>query len=928
VTAPELVRPLAGGAERIVSLQAAQQHGVAGLSTAPRTVRILVENVLRRAIAREEDVDAALGLAGELIAACAAAGPAREIAIRPTRLILQDHTGVPVLSDFASLRSLVQEQGGDPRSVRPTLPVDLVIDHSVEVDAWGGHDAVARNMAREFRLNRERFRFLRWAQEAIDGLRIVPPGRGIVHQMNLEHLAQVAMRDADGWLAPDFVLGTDSHTPMIGGIGVLGWGVGGIEAETALLGHAISLRSPEVVGVRLDGALAPGVTATDLALTMTELLRAVGVVGRFVEFHGPGISTLSASDRATVANMAPEYGCTVAFFPVDTLTLDYLRLTGRSEDQVARVAAYTREQGLFDTGEPAELAFAKSVALDLSHVEPSVAGPRRPQDRLALGAVAGSFPPATVDRDAATATAAATAAGLRDGAIALAAITSCTNTSNAGAMVTAGLVARNAVARGLTPPPWVKTSLAPGSRAVVRYLQAAGLLAPLEALGFAVAGFGCTTCIGNSGRLTPDVEAAVRDAGLRPAAVLSGNRNFEGRIHRDVATAYLASPGLVVAYALAGTVLTDLGEDALGTGADGAPVRLADLWPAPDEIAAALAAVSAADFAAEKAELFAGGEDWAALDFPSGPVYDWPEDSTYLVRSPFFDAHRPPAGDLRGARVLVFAGDSTTTDHISPAGAITRASPGGRYLTEAGVAATELSSYGCRRGNHEVMLRGAFSNPKFRNRLTPETRGSATIHLPTGRPMAVHEAAAAYAAEDVPVVIVAGRDYGFGSSRDWAAKAPALLGVRAVLAQSFERIHRSNLIGTGIVPLQFLDDEGPDALGLTGHEHLDVLGFAAIAVRGEVEVRARDDAGDELARWRMLARVDTEGELEYLRNGGFLRTIAAPLLSAARTDGRSTAAAQAPGASAIASIETSSPRGSRTWAGAERAGGGSGMCRA
>ncbi|MFB7664057.1 aconitate hydratase AcnA [Kitasatospora sp. NPDC056138] len=869
-----------GGEARFVSLAAAEAGGLPEIATAPRTVRILVENILRTALTTTEDdpdaaqaaVSTALATAAALIAGCTGRGTEQEIDFRPTRLILQDHTGVPVLADLASLRSIMAQRGLDPQLARPALPVDLVIDHSVEAGAWAKPEAVSLNMAREFELNRERYRFLRWAQQEIPGLRVVPPGRGIVHQMNLEHLARVVMPDPAGLLAPDIVLGTDSHTPMVGSLGVLGWGVGGIEAETALLGHSISLLSPPVLGVRLVGELPAGSTATDLALTMTEFLRRTGVVGHFVEFFGPGVASLGVPDRATVSNMAPEYGCTVAFFPVDEATLDYLRLTGRPPEEVARVEAYTRAQGLFvPLDSPQEPVCARTVEFDLSAVEPSVSGPRRPQERMPLAAVPGSFTgqaPKPVDDQT-----------VPDGAVALAAITSCTNTSNPQSMVTAGLVARKAVERGLTVPEWVKTTLAPGSRAVVHYLEAAGLLPYLEKLGFGVAGFGCTTCIGNSGGLTPTAEAA-KDAGVRLAAVLSGNRNFEGRIHPDVAAAYLASPALVVAYALAGTVTTDLDPQPVGTDPEGREVLLAELWPSPAEIAEAVSRVAREHFEREKAELFLGSADWLNLTFPSGPVYDWPQDSGYLVRTPFFDQeHARPLADLHGARVLVFAGDSTTTDHISPAGSIQPHSPAGRYLQQAGVQPAEFNSYGCRRGNHEVLVRGVFANPKFANRLTPELRGSHTVHLTSGQVMNIHEASLTYAAEGVPVVILAGRDYGFGSSRDWAAKGPALLGVRAVLAESFERIHRSNLIGMGIVPLQFLPGENADSLGLTGRELLDVRGLDGVRPRGEVTVRALDGtSGAVLAEWQMHARVDTTRELDYVRRGGFLRAVAAKLL--------------------------------------------------
>ncbi|WP_045699988.1 aconitate hydratase AcnA [Streptomyces rubellomurinus] len=869
---------------RYVSLAAAEEMGLVGISSAPRSLRVLVENTLRAAAAAKagstgDSLRQAVLSANSLIAAATANGPVSEVEFRPTRLVLQDHSGIPVLADLASLRSIMADRGLDPRLARPALPVDLVVDHSVEVASWARPDALSLNMRREYELNGERYRFLRWAQQEISGLRVVPPGRGIVHQMHLEHLARVVLPDGDGLIAPDTVLGTDSHTPMVGALGVLGWGVGGIEAETVLLGHSVSLLSPQVIGVRLTGELPVGSTATDLALTMTEFLRNVGVVGRFVEFFGPGVCALSVPDRATLSNMAPEYGCTVAFFPVDDTTLRYLELTGRGAEEIRLVEAYCKEQGLFAGADAsADPEFARVLDFDLSAVEPSAAGPRRPQDRLPLGTVPASFPEPS---GAALAGAAEGRRELADGAVAIAAITSCTNTANPHSMVTAGLVARKAVQRGLAVPSWVKTSLAPGSRAVVHYLEAAGLLPDLEKLGFSVAGFGCTTCIGNSGGLAPEAEERARTEGVRLAAVLSGNRNFEGRIHPDVAAAYLASPALVVAYALAGTVLTDLTARPVGTDPDGAEVFLADLWPTPEEIDAAVGLVAREHFASEKESLFTGGPEWTSLEHPSGPVYDWPAESDYLLRSPFFDGlTHAPLSDLSGARVLVLTGDSTTTDHISPAGAIGADSPAGRYLRALGVEPALFNSYGCRRGNHEVLVRGTFANPKFRNLLTPDVQGSSTLHVPTGERMSVHEAALAYAAEQVPVVVVGGRDYGFGSSRDWAAKGPALLGVRAVLAKSFERIHRSNLIGMGIVPLEFLPDQDAGTLGLTGHEALDVIGLDGLVPRGTVTVRARSAEGEPVAEWRMLARVDTAGELEYVRRGGFLRSVASDLLDA------------------------------------------------
>ncbi|GAB2590857.1 aconitate hydratase AcnA [Streptomyces capparidis] len=856
---------------RAVGLDRAESLGVAGVSTAPRTARILVENVLRQAVlAPGAPLDDALLTAGRVVAACAGRGPAPEIGLRMARIVMQDHTGLPVLADLATLRSLLHERGLDPELARPRVPVDLVVDHSVEVRAWGSADALRRNTEAELALNRERYRFLGWARQGIPGVRVVPPGRGIIHQIHLEHLAEVVRVDG-GLAGPDTVLGTDSHTPMVNALGVLGWGVGGIEAALTMLGHPVTLLAPPVVGVRLTGALAAGVTATDLALTMTRFLRDLGVVGSFVEFFGPGVRALSVADRATVANMAPEYGSTVAWFPVDEATVEYLRLTGRPPEQVALVRAYAERQGLFASAEAdeEELTFARTAAFDLGRVEPCVAGPRRPQDRVPLREVAGTFPgPGTRSPGGGAAPA--------DGFVAIAAITSCTNTANPAGMVTAGLLARAAVARGLAVPPWVKTSLAPGSRVVTRHLDAAGLLAPLERLGFAVAGYGCTTCIGNSGALADPAAEAVR-RGVRPAAVLSGNRNFDGRVHPEVPAVYLASPALVVAFALAGTVLTDLTGEPLGRDARGREVYLRDLWPSPEQIAEATACLTPEHFAAERTALAGRDLAWAGPDTPSGPVYDWPQDSTYLVRSPFFTLGTPGLADLRGARVLVHAGDFTTTDHISPAGAIPPGSAAARHLDARGVPHAEHSSYGCRRGNHEVLVRGAFSNPAFRNRLAPARPGGWTTHLPSGRELPVYEAAREYAAAGVPALVLAGREYGVGSSRDWAAKGPALLGVRAVLAEGFERIHRSNLVGMGIVPLRFEPGTGADTLGLTGREVYDVTGLRGLTPRGKVTVRAAGE-GAPPREWHMTAHVETEREVRYLRDGGFLRSVAAELL--------------------------------------------------
>jgi aconitate hydratase len=852
---------------RIVSLRELDQR-VPALRRAPKVTRILAENIVRSARTAPEPeragaIDAATGVVSDL---CAAVTGGREVefAFRPTRLLLQDHSGVPVLADLAALRSLVDSAGRDVRVVQPALPVDLVVDHSVEAHFSGNPQALDGNMSREYSLNAERYRFLRWAQSAIDGLRVVPPGGGIVHQIHLEHLAHVVMPDGAGILAPDTVLGTDSHTPMINGLGVLGWGVGGVEASSVMFGHPVSIRSQPVLGIRLTGSLRPGVLATDLALSLTEVLRRRGVVGMFCEFTGPGVRSLSVEDRATVANMAPEYGCLTAYFPIDAAVVDYLAATGRPAESVALVAEYAEYQGLLAENDPGSTpVYSDLLTFDLGAVQTSVSGPRRPQERLSLSEVPASFPRSSPGADGA-------AAG-NDGAVVIAAITSCTNTANPRLVVTAGLLARNAVAAGLSVQPWTKTTFAPGSRRVTDYLEAVGLLEPLSALGFDVAGYGCTTCIGNSGPLTPAAQAWPAGSAAT-AAVLSGNRNFEGRIHSAVDGAYLMSPAMVVVYALAGNVLRDLGREPVGHDRAGRPVHLGDLWPGEDEVREVLAA--ARDSVRDTGhDVFRGDARWRALDTPVGSCYDWPQGSSYLKPSPFVSAASSGLADIDGARVLVFAPDSTTTDHISPAGRIALHSDAARYLTEQGVASAEYNSYGCRRGNHDVLVRGTFANTKFRNRIA-DGSGARTTLFPDGAPMSVHEAAQQYSARDTPVIVLGGRDYGMGSSRDWAAKGPRLLGVRAVLAKSFERIHRSNLIGVGIVPLQFQDDEDADTLGLVGDESFTVTGLESAMPGSDVTVCAVKEGSGSPTRWRMRVRIDTAAEWETVRRGGFLSMLA------------------------------------------------------
>ena len=872
------------------NLQVLQEQGLGNLETLPFTVRVFLENVLRHA--GGEFVDEAL------VKQLAAWQPRKagessgmELPFLPGRVILQDFTGVPAVVDLAAMRDAVARAGGDVSRINPLVPVDLVIDHSVQVDRFGTTAAFAQNVELEYARNRERYELLRWAQQSFQNFRVVPPGTGIVHQVNIEYLAPVVMTKqigAETVAFPDTLVGTDSHTTMVNALGVLGWGVGGIEAEAVMLGQPLYLLEPEVVGVRLVGALPEGSTATDLVLAVTEMLRKLGVVGRFVEFCGAGLSNLPLPDRATIANMAPEYGATAALFPIDAVTLEYLRLTGRSEERIALVEAYAKAQGLFRTDETPEPRFNELVELDLARIVPSVAGPRRPQDRLPLGTVQqalrdtyphafGSNGHAANGNDRAVSIAVdGVQAKIDNGAVVIAAITSCTNTSNPSVMLGAGLVARKAVELGLDVPHHVKTSLAPGSQVVTRYLDKAGLLPYLEALGFHVVGYGCTTCIGNSGPLPEPVANAIDENELVVSAVLSCNRNFEGRIHAQVRAAFLASPPLVVAYALAGTVDLDLANDPIGYDPNRQPIYLKDIWPTLEEVQNAIAeSVDPSLFREEYAVVFAGDERWQGLDVPTGAVYDWKSDSTYVQEPPFFlgtgvDAALPT--DIRNARVLALLGDSVTTDHISPAGSIARSSPAGTYLMEHDVPPLEFNSYGARRGNHEVMIRGTFANIRLRNQLTPGKEGNVTRFLPTGEEMSIYDASLKYAEAQTPLIVIGGKEYGTGSSRDWAAKGTLLLGVSAVLVESFERIHRSNLVGMGVLPLQFKPGDSAGSLGLTGDEVYDILGIEDVAPRKALRVRALRPDGSVL-EFDAIARIDSPVEIEYYRNGGILQTV-------------------------------------------------------
>jgi aconitate hydratase len=876
---------------------------VEGSGSLPYSLKVLLENLLRN-----ED---GANITADHIRALAQWDPAKEpdteIQFTPARVILQDLTGVPAVVDLAAMREAMRALGGDPAKINPLIPAELVIDHSVVADVFGRPDAFSRNVQIEFERNRERFGFLRWGQQAFSQFKVVPPGTGIVHQVNIEYLARVVM-NRDGVAYPDTCVGTDSHTTMQNGVGVLGWGVGGIEAEAAMLGQPISMLIPKVVGFRLSGELPSGATATDLVLTITELLRKHGVVGKFVEFHGDGVAAVPVANRATIGNMSPEFGSTCAIFPIDRSTLDYLTLTGRPAEQIALVEAYAKEQGLWH--DPAhEARYSEELSLDLSTVVPSIAGPRRPQDRIALAdaknafrdALPGYVPETSLDNGLADTFPASdpVAAGdgtraskpvevtLEDGttttvdhgAVVIAAITSCTNTSNPSVMIGAALLAKKAVERGLSRKPWVKTSLAPGSKVVMDYYERAGLLPYLDKLGFNLVGYGCTTCIGNSGPLLPEVSQAVNDNDLAVTAVLSGNRNFEGRINPDVKMNYLASPPLVVAYSLAGTMDIDLDREPIGSDSEGKPVYLADIWPSPEEVADVVQhAVAEEMFTRDYADVFAGDDNWRALNVPAGDTFVWEDSSTYVRRPPYFDgmpAQPQPVSDITGAKVLAMLGDSVTTDHISPAGSFRTDSPAGQYLTEHGVERKDFNSYGSRRGNHEVMIRGTFANIRLRNQLAPGTEGGVTIK--DGQQMTIYEASRQYLAEGTPLIVLGGKEYGSGSSRDWAAKGTMLLGVRAVLVESFERIHRSNLIGMGVLPLQYRPGESAASLGLTGRETFDIRGIEELnsgTVPNEVVVTA------DGIQFRAVVRIDTPGEADYYRHGGIMQYVLRSLLAA------------------------------------------------
>jgi aconitate hydratase len=872
--------PVGSGSVTIFSLPALERAGFPQVARMPFSLKILLENLLRRedsAFVKSDDIRA--------LASWDPAAPVeKEISFMPARVLLQDFTGVPCVVDLAAMRDGVVALGGRPDQVNPLQPVELVIDHSVQVDHYGSASAMQLNSELEYQRNRERYVFLRWGQTAFNNFRVVPPETGIVHQVNIEYLARVVSKDtANGEVVayPDTLFGTDSHTTMVNGLGVVGWGVGGIEAEAAMLGQPSSMLIPPVLGCKLSGRLPDGSTATDLVLTITELLRKRGVVGKFVEFYGPGLRHLTIADRVTLGNMCPEYGATVAIFPIDHMTLDYLRLTGRDPAHVALVEAYARAQGLFRSDDAADPQYSETIELDLATVEPSLAGPRRPQDRVPLAKAKSSFAAALPDLKKGVKTttsgggaAVATRATLEHGSVVIAAITSCTNTSNPSVMIGAGLLAKKAFERGLRRKEWVKSSLAPGSKVVTDYLNKAGLQEYLDHLGFNTVGYGCTTCIGNSGPLPDDIAADVREHGLVVASVLSGNRNFEGRIQSDVRANYLASPPLVVAYALAGTMNIDLTTEPIGTGLDGAKVYLRDIWPTQAEIQdAMLQAVTAEAFRTQYARVFDGTERWRSLPVPTGDQFAWDDGSTYIRRPPFLEnlSMEPPArDDIRGARALAVLGDSITTDHISPAGSIKADSPAGRYLIEHGVQPKDFNSYGARRGNHEVMMRGTFANVRLRNQLAPGTEGGVTTYLATGEVMSIYDAAMRYQQTGTPLVVLAGKEYGSGSSRDWAAKGTMLLGVQAVLAESFERIHRSNLVNMGVLPLEFKAGASVSSLGLTGREVFELAGSGrALRARADVTVRAADDNG-HVKEFAVTCRIDTPEELSAFNHGGIL----------------------------------------------------------
>ncbi len=871
------------------SLENAEKSGAGEVSKLPFSLKVMLENLLRF----EDGQTVSADDIGALVSSLAARRLEKEIAFRPARVLMQDFTGVPAMVDLATMRDVIKQMGGDPKRINPLQQVDLVIDHSVQVDQYGSPTAFAFNADRELERNRERYVFLKWGQKAFQNCRVVPPDVGICHQVNLEYLAKtvfVEHRNGRPRAYPDTLVGTDSHTTMINGLGVVGWGVGGIEAEGAMLGQPLSMLIPQVVGFKLRGRMREGTTATDVVLTVTQMLRAKGVVGKFVEFYGPGLSSLSLADRATIGNMAPEYGATIGLFPIDPETLNYLKLTGREPSHINLVEAYAKAQGLFRTETTTDPIFSDTLELDLTSVEPSLAGPRRPQDRVALKEAKQAFREALPSM-AAKQTKNVSSVKVSDngnqynvghGSVVIAAITSCTNTSNPSVMLAAGLLAKKAVERGLRVQPWVKTSLAPGSRVVSDYLKETGLMPYLEKLRFHLVGYGCTTCIGNSGPLPEPVASAVKDNGLVVAAVLSGNRNFEGRINPLVRANYLASPPLVVAYALAGKMDIDLETEPLGSDKNGQPVYLRDVWPTQKEVMEAInSSIRAEMFRKAYEESLEGDQRWKVIDAPSGELFQWDPSSTYVKRPPFFEnmsRKAPPPKDIRAARALAVLGDSVTTDHISPAGSIAIDSPAGQYLIDHGVAPKDFNSYGARRGNHEVMMRGTFANVRLRNQMAPGTEGGWTVHLPDKTQTTIYEAAMQYRNEGVPLMVLAGKEYGSGSSRDWAAKGPRLLGIEAVIAESFERIHRSNLVGMGVLPLQFRAGENAATLGLTGFETFDVDGIAGGIEPGMlVRIRARAENGEEKS-FQAVTRIDTPYEVQYYQHGGILQYVLRQLI--------------------------------------------------
>ena len=872
---------------QIYSLPALEKAGFAGVARLPYSMKILLENLLRRednAFVKADDIRAVAEWN-------ATAGVQKEISFMPARVLLQDFTGVPCVVDLAAMRDAVIALGGNPARINPLQPVELVIDHSVQVDYFGRPDAFSLNADLEFSRNRERYAFLRWGQQAFNNFKVVPPDTGIVHQVNIEYLARVVFAETVNGVTtayPDTLVGTDSHTTMVNGLGVVGWGVGGIEAEAAMLGQPSSMLIPQVLGFRLTGAMPKGTTATDLVLTITEILRKHGVVGKFVEFFGDGLAALTIADRATLGNMCPEYGATVAIFPIDEMTLEYLKLTGREAAQVDLVETYAKAQGLFRTKGSPDAEYSEVIDLDLSTIEPSVAGPKRPQDRVSLSKTKPAFQAALPSMQPAAKTGASLLAAVKSavavaepavgtldhGAVVIAAITSCTNTSNPSVMIAAGLVAKKAVEKGLTRKPWVKSSLAPGSKVVTEYLNAAGLTPYLDELGFNLVGYGCTTCIGNSGPLPEDITAAIRENGLVVCSVLSGNRNFEGRIQQDVRANYLASPPLVVAFALAGWITTDITTEAIGHDRSGKPVHLDDIWPTEAEVQQTmLRAVTADMFRSTYADVFKGDERWRGLHVPAGSVFAWDQDSTYVRRPTFLEGMTmdvKPLADITGAHVLALLGDSVTTDHISPAGSIKADSPAGKYLIEKGVKPADFNSYGARRGNHEVMMRGTFANVRLRNQMAPGTEGGWTRYQPGGEQMTIYDASVKYQQAGVPLLVIAGKEYGSGSSRDWAAKGTFLLGVKAVIAESFERIHRSNLVNMGVLPLQFKDGDNAASLGLTGTETYSIVGVGAgLKPRGDLRVVATNADGST-RELTAAVRIDTPEELVAFRHGGIL----------------------------------------------------------